>query len=65
MGVSITQAIHAKETAICVRLALDTVEDAIRAELAAPQGSSPDALRRILEKIREQKTVLLPIVSAA
>jgi hypothetical protein len=57
--------IHSKETAICVELALDAVEGDIRAELEANNGTPTDALKRVLEKLRERRKVVEQFTKAA
>jgi hypothetical protein len=56
---------HSKETAICVELALNSVEADIRAELEKSGGSAADALNRVLEKMRERRKVLIQFTQAA
>jgi hypothetical protein len=51
---------YSKETAICVGLALDAIEADIKAEIAAPEGAGGDALRRVLEKLRQRRNLLMP-----
>jgi hypothetical protein len=57
--------VHSKETAICVELALNTVEADIRAELEKCGGPAADALNRVLEKMRERRKVLEQFTRAA
>lgn len=56
---------HSKETAICVELALNTVEADIRTELERTGGLAAEALNRILEKMRERRRVLVQFTEAA
>jgi hypothetical protein len=46
---------HARVTAICVNLALDSVEQDLREELEAATGQSAEALRRVLTKLRHRR----------
>ena len=57
--------VHSKETAICVEFAFDTVEEDIKAELQEAAAPTADALRRILEKMRERRKVLKQFTQAA
>jgi len=56
---------HSKETAICVEMALNTVEDDIRNELETSGSQAADALNRVLEKLRERRKVLAKFTAAA
>ena len=49
---------YSRETAICVELALDGVEGDICAELETNSGPAVDALKRVLEKLRERRKVV-------
>lgn len=52
------QAEFAKATAVCVELALNSVEGDIRRELEVSTGAAAEALRRLLLKVNErQKTI--------
>ena len=46
---------YARVTAICVNLALDSAEDAIRDELDRATGEATEALRRVLEKLKKKR----------
>lgn len=46
---------HARVTAICVNLALDSVEQDLRDEISKTQGETALALRRLLERIRTRR----------
>lgn len=55
---------HARVTAICVNLALDGVEDDIRAELDGMSDAEASALLRVLAKLNERRVrgdVLKPV----
>jgi hypothetical protein len=56
---------YSRETAICVELALNTVEEDIQTELQSAAGTTVDALRRVLEKMRERRKVLERFTQAA
>jgi hypothetical protein len=56
---------YAKETAMCVDLAYGSIEADIRAELERPDGPSPDALQKLLEKLRARRAVLVEFTEAA
>jgi hypothetical protein len=56
---------HSKETAICVELALNSVEADIRTELEKSGGPAADALNRVLEKMRERRKVLVQFTQVA
>ena len=49
---------YARETAVCVDLALDAMEDDIRAELAKAAPSARAGLERILAKLLQRRDVL-------
>jgi hypothetical protein len=57
--------IHSRETAICVELALGTVEADIKSELEKATGPTADALLRVLEKMRERHKVLEQFMQVA
>lgn len=56
---------QSRETAMCVEMALNTVEDDIRSELKTTGGQAADALKRILEKLDERRKVLVKFTAAA
>jgi hypothetical protein len=56
---------QSRETAMCVEMALNTVEDDIRSELKTTGGQAADALKRILEKLGERRKVLVKFTAAA
>ena len=56
---------HSRETAICVEMAINTVEDDIRSELETSSSQAADALNRVLEKLRERRKVLAKFTAAA
>jgi hypothetical protein len=56
---------HAKETAICVEMAFNTMEEDIKNELATATAPTADALRRVLEKMRERRKTLEQFTRAA
>jgi hypothetical protein len=56
---------YSKETAMCVDLALDGVEEDIQREIAAAGGNDGQALRRVLEKTRERRKMLEQFTRAA
>ena len=49
---------YAKETALCVDFAYESVESDIRTELDRADGSTQDALKRVLAKLRDRRSVL-------
>jgi len=57
--------VHSRETAICVELALNIVEEDIQAELEAAVGPTADALQRVLKKMRERRKVFERFTKAA
>jgi hypothetical protein len=57
--------VHSRETAICVELALNTVEEDIQTELKNAAGPTADALQRVLYKMRERRKVLEKFTTAA
>ena len=50
---------------MCVELALNTVEEDIRTELEKSDRQAADALKRVLEKLRERRKVLGQFTVAA
>jgi hypothetical protein len=56
---------YSKETAICVDLALDSVEADIRHELTTAVGIEADALRRVLKKMQERRKILEQFMQVA
>jgi hypothetical protein len=46
---------HARVTAICVNLALDSVEEEILSELARTDGEIARTLERLLSRVRERR----------
>lgn len=46
---------HARVTAICVNLALDSVEEEIRQEIATASASTAEVLERVLAKVRHRR----------
>lgn len=49
---------YARETAICVDLAYDTIEEDIRAELELTSADASKVLIRLLDKLRDRRKVL-------
>ena len=49
---------YARETAICVDLAFDAMEDDIRSELGSAGTDSHEVLTRLLNKLRDRRKVL-------
>ena len=49
---------YARETAMCVDLAYDSVEGDIVAELEHASGDTTEALDRVLRKLRARRAVL-------
>jgi cobalamin biosynthesis Co2+ chelatase CbiK len=56
---------YAAETAMCVDLALDAMEEDICAELEEADQATSAALNRLLNKLRERRTVLDEFTKAA
>lgn len=54
---------HAKATAICVELALGGVQSDIQKELEASSGQAAEALRRVLERLRERQRCVADLAS--
>lgn len=46
---------HARVTAICVNLALDSVEEEIRQEITTASASTAEVLERVLAKVRYRR----------
>jgi len=49
---------YSRETALCVELAYDSVEDDLRAEMQRATGATFQSLERILKRVRERRQVL-------
>lgn len=49
---------YTKAAAICVNLAVDSIEGDIRKELTAATGDAADTLRRLLEKLKSRRISL-------
>lgn len=58
MPIDTKYAPYARETAACVDLAYEAMEDDIEAELQGATGAARDALTRILFKLRGRRKVL-------
>jgi hypothetical protein len=54
---------HAKATAICVELALGGVQSDIQRELDASTGQAAEALRRVLERLKERQKLISDLAS--
>lgn len=59
MPVDAKHAPYARETAICVDLAYDAMEADIRAEIERSGGEAMSVLTRLLNRLRERRSVLL------
>lgn len=49
---------YARETAICVDLAYDTMEEEIRAEMVGSSDETHEALNRLLQKLHVRRKLL-------
>ena len=56
---------YARETAVCVDVALASVEDDIRNELDTASDTAVEALRRVLAKLDEHRKILEQFTKAA
>jgi hypothetical protein len=56
---------YAKETALCIDVALAAVEDDIRAELDIAADEACAALRRVLTKLHRQRKLVEQFTKAA
>lgn len=54
---------HAKATAICVELALGGVHADIQKELESSTGPVAEALRRVLERVKERQKCVADLAS--
>jgi hypothetical protein len=54
---------HAKATAICVELALGGVQSDIQKELDASTGQTAEALKRVLERLKERQKCIADLAS--
>lgn len=55
---------HAKATAICVELALGGVRSDLQKEIEAATGQAAEALKRVLERVKQRQDCVADLASA-